>query len=47
MRDKITTAVELVGLGLVTTGFALIWAPLGFIAAGAALVGLGIVQGES
>lgn len=45
MRDKLTTLLELVGLGAVTTGAALIDPAAGFIVGGAFAVLVGFVLG--
>jgi hypothetical protein len=44
--QAITTAAELVGFGLITTGAALVWEPLGFIVGGSALVLVGYLFGR-
>lgn len=38
MRAWLTTVAEVAGYGLVSFGFWLAWAPLGFIAAGASVL---------
>lgn len=43
MREKLTTALELAGLGAVTTGAALIDPAVGFIVGGALAVALGVL----
>lgn len=38
MRDRITTALEVVGFVVASVGFGLAWVPLGLIVFGAGLV---------
>ena len=40
MKPAITTALEVVGLALITTGIALVWVPGAFIAAGIGFIAL-------
>lgn len=46
MRDAATTAGEVLGLGVVAVGFGLMWAPLGVVAAGVALVSVCVLAGR-
>lgn len=43
-RSFVTTAVELVGIGVFSDGFWMAWHPLGPIVGGAALVAIGVIQ---
>lgn len=45
MRERLTTLLELVGLGAVTAGAALIYVPAGFITGGVLAVGVGVLLG--
>lgn len=40
MREKITTAIEILGAALIVGGIALVWVPAAVMAAGAALIAL-------
>ena len=44
MRAVITTVVEVVGLGLIVAGLSMVSPIVGLIAAGAALILIGLVQ---
>lgn len=47
MREKLTTAGEIAGIGLVSVGFALFSVPLGLIAAGSGLFAVCFVAGDA
>lgn len=47
MREKLTTAAEVVGMAMVAVGFGMCWLPLGLIAGGAALIAIGWAEGRS
>jgi hypothetical protein len=44
MRNAITSLIELAGLGLIVAGFSLVSWPLAVVAAGVALIVIGLVQ---
>lgn len=41
MRDAVTTALEVIGLLILSIGFGLAWLPLGLIAGGGSMVLVG------
>ena len=45
-RARVTTGMELAGLGVVAYGFGLMWQPLGWVSAGAGLVAVGVAEGR-
>lgn len=45
-RARVTTGMELAGMGVAATGFGMMWRPLGFVAAGAGLVVVGMAEGR-
>jgi hypothetical protein len=47
VRELVTTALEILGMGSATFGVFLIWVPAGFIAAGVCLVVLGYLLARS
>ena len=47
MRNAATTAGEVLGLGVASVGFGLVWAPLGVIVAGLSLVLVCALVGRS
>lgn len=46
MRNVLTTAAELTGAATVSVGLSLVYAPLGVIAAGGFLIGIGWLVGR-
>lgn len=46
MRDALTTTIEVTGAAAVSVGVGLIYAPLGVIAAGGFLIGIGWLAGR-
>jgi hypothetical protein len=47
VRELVTTALEVLGMGSVALGVFLIWVPAGFIALGVCLVVLGYLLARS
>ena len=46
MRDALTTAIEVTGAATISVGLSLVYLPLGVIAAGGFLVGIGWLVGR-
>lgn len=46
MRDALTTAIEITGAATISVGLSLAYLPLGVVAAGGFLIGLGWLVGR-